>query len=169
MKRIVITSSLVLIAVLVAALAPPAQAADSTYAELVEHYEPIRQALLNDTLDGVADHAREIADSAADLQGDLTAGAAGVPAGDLLAVKALLPEIIGAARELADAEDLEGARRFFGELSEPMVVYHGLVPDAEMIVAYCPMVEESWLQPEGTLGNPYMGQRMARCGKKVGE
>lgn len=151
-------------------LAPAARAADAgVYGKLMEHYEPIREALLNDSLDGVADHAAAIEETAARLQADLTAKKAGVPEAKLQEVQALLPDVVGAAGELAEAGDLEEARRLFGELSEAMVLYHGLVPGAEMMVAYCPMVEESWLQPEGDLGNPYMGQKMARCGKKASD
>lgn len=172
MKHVFRVPTLALLSILVLALAaaPPALAADGTaYDALTEHYEPIRQALLHDHLDGVSDHAEALADTAADLREDLSAERAGVPADKLAEVKVLLPKLEGAARKLAGAGDLEEARRVFGELSEPMVLYHELVPGDELVVAYCPMVEESWLQPDGDLGNPYMGQRMAKCGKKVGD
>jgi hypothetical protein len=156
-------------ALVVAVLAVPALAAapGGVYADLVEHYQPVRDALLADTLDGVAGHAKAMAAAARDLHAGFSAEAAGVPAAQAAEVKAALPELARAADALAAAKDLAAARAAFGDLSEALVAWHEAVPGSELAVAYCPMAKASWLQPDGDVGNPYMGQKMAKCGKVV--
>lgn len=157
-------------ALAVAVLAVPALAAEApggAYATVVEHYQPVRDALLADSLDGISAHAKRIAAAARGLEADFSAAAAGVPAEKAAEVEALLPELAKAAAALAAADDLAAARAAFGDLSAALVPWHEAVPGVELAVAFCPMAKESWLQPEGELGNPYMGRKMAKCGKVV--
>lgn len=150
------------------ALTPLATADDSsTFTALNANYEAIRVALLNDTLKGVADNARDIAESATELNLDFSASHAGVSVDGAAACEALLPEISKAAGRLANASDIEAAREAFGELSKPMVRYREMVSGERPVVVYCPMAKKAWLQPEGEIGNPYYGQSMARCGNVV--
>lgn len=65
MKKILMS---VMILGLAAAAAPAAQA--STFDRVLEHYEPIRLALLGDSLDGVAGHGRAIAAELESLAAD---------------------------------------------------------------------------------------------------
>lgn len=156
-------------ALLLALHAAPALAGDAgVYADLVEHYEPVRTALLHDNVDGVAEHAEAIAATVRGLEKDFSAERAGVPAAEAAAVKELLPRIAEAADALAAAEDVGAARKTFGDLSTPLIRWHGLLDGAVagLAVGSCPMVEDGWLQPaQAELGNPYMGQAMATCGK----
>lgn len=158
-----------LLALLAVGALPALAGGEGTFATLVEHYEPIREALLHDNLDGVPAHAEAMAATARALHDDFSAERAGVAADSADSVKAALPEIASAADDLAAAGDLEEARSAFGELSGGLVLYWQAGPSGDhgLMAGFCPMVDESWLQPEGELGNPYMGQRMPTCGKKM--
>ena len=141
----------------------------STFDRMVTHYESIRQALLNDKTEGVAEAARHIQHLAQRLEADFSEEAAGIrpdAAGELGAV---LPTIGEAAATLTEAETLADARESFGKLSKAMVQYRRMTPDPHPAVAFCSMAQELWLQPTGEIGNPYYGQSMARCGEFVSE
>ena len=119
---------------------------------LIEPYEGIRQALLHDTFDGVAEKAVKIRDVAKEHAGD----------------DALLAKISDAAGQLAEASGLDDAREAFYEISKLMVQYRSKAGADDLpVVVYCSMAKKSWLQPEGEIGNPYYGQSMARCGEVV--
>lgn len=151
------------LAVLAAALLLAAD--DATYADVIDRYEEIRLALLNDSTEGVAEDARAIERAAKALAADFDAGAAGVSAARADEARALLPEIAAGAGAVAAASGLKATREAFKGLSEPMVRYHALAGTGGVAVAYCPMARASWLQKdEETIGNPYYGQSMATCG-----
>jgi hypothetical protein len=157
-----ISFALLLALVLAVAAAPPAAAAG--FDTLVEHYEPIRLALLHDHLDGVAEHGSRLAHAARTLNRGFSTEKAGVAADDAEEARALLPRIAAAADGVGRADDLEAARDAFATLSARLIAYAELA-GSDLAVGYCPMVKSSWLQPEGEVGNPYMGQKMAGCGK----
>ncbi|UCF66365.1 MAG: DUF3347 domain-containing protein [Acidobacteriota bacterium] len=137
------------------------------FADLARSYESIRLALFGDSLEGLSDEARSIEQRTASLLADFDAERAGVPAASAPECKPLLPKIVKAANQLAGASTLADARAAFGELSEPLIRYRELTRAHRPVVAYCAMAKKSWLQPEGEIGNPYYGQRMARCGEIV--
>ena len=70
------------------------------------------------------------------------------------------------AKEAADCEDINTARKKFKKLSE-------LVKDLTLpqgyVVAYCPMADDgkgaSWVQTDGEVQNPYYGAVMLNCGE----
>jgi len=162
---------LVLIATLVALAAAPTLAVAGQgatgFTAMTTHYEAIRQALLHDSTKDVAVHAKAIAAEAAALTASFDAAEADVPVAKTSECTALLPEVERAATAVAAATDLEGARAAFGELSKPMVRYREMASGTRPMVVYCPMAKKSWLQPEGDIGNPYYGQKMARCGEVI--
>jgi len=159
-----LAQTLVLSLVLAAVAAlPAAAAADEGFPTLAQHYESIRQALLHDGLDGVAEHGSKLAAAARELERGFSPTKAGVSADDAGAARALLPRIAAAADEVGRAADLKAAREGFTTLSERMIAFAGLA-GADLTVGYCPMAKASWLQPDGQVGNPYMGQKMATCG-----
>ncbi len=167
MRRVVL---LVTLAALVAAptLAIGGQNGQtSAFATMTGHYEAIRQALLHDTTKDIAAHAKAIAAEAAALSARFDVARASVPAEKQVECTALLPEVERTANALADAADLESARAAFGDLSKPMVRYREMAGGERPMVVYCPMVKKSWLQPDGDIGNPYFGQKMARCGEVI--
>jgi hypothetical protein len=145
--------------------------ADETNAfqEVLGHYEAIRLALVNDTLEEVLEHAQAIEGRMTKLMEDFRAADAGVPEGESAACKALLPEAASAAELLASAEGLDQARAAFFELSKPLGRYRKLAGSFGTVVVSCPMAKKAWIQPEGEIGNPYMGQGMPVCGQVVAD
>jgi hypothetical protein len=158
------------LALVLAAAALPASAAEEGFPALAEHYEAIRQSLLHDSMDGVSRHGSQLAAAARSLDRDFTPAKAGVPAANAGEARELLGRVAAAADGIGRAKDLESARDAFTTLSERMISLAGLA-GADLSVGYCPMAKASWLQPDGKVGNPYMGQKMATCGtlEKVGE
>jgi hypothetical protein len=133
---------------------------------VLQHYEPIRQSLIADSLDGVAEHGRAIVKELLALQADFSQHRAGASHEAAMVVKEKLPGMITAAQALAEADTLEGARDAFYQLSVPMVRWQeGVAEGNRPAVAYCPMYKRSWLQPGEEIGNPYGG--MPRCGTIV--
>jgi len=134
---------------------------------VIPDYEQIRLALVADSLDGVAAPASALRETGERLNADLSAARAGVPPAKLDEVKALLPEVIEAARQLETAETLEAARDAFYALSKPLVRWRQVAGEGPAVV-YCSMARRSWLQPgDEAISNPYYGEEMATCGEVV--
>lgn len=141
----------------------------SGFERITTHYEEIRQALLHDSNDGVARAAGQIRQLIQRLEADLSETAAGTRPGSAEDLRAVLPSIRDATDGLAKAGDITHAREAFGALSKAMVRYRRLVSEPSPVVVFCSMAQKVWLQPEGEIGNPYYGQRMARCGEIVSD
>ena len=138
----------------------------STFEAVMEHYEPVRLALIGDSMEGVNSHGKAIAAELRALEADFSPGRAGASGDAAAVVKDKLPEMIAAADAIASAKSLEAARDGLYELSKPMVRWReGVSQNARPSVAYCPMYKRSWLQPGEEIGNPYGG--MPRCGSIV--
>ena len=137
--------------------ASAASAQRAYFYEIMQHYEPIRLALFEDSTEGVAPHAEAIAEDLLQLQAAFTPEEAGVAGGNSELVKEKLPEVIAAAEALAAAESLQAARDAFAGMSKPLIEWHAkLVMTPRPVVVDCPMFEHSWLQPEDeAIGNPY--------------
>jgi len=163
------TLSRLFVLLLVAASLPAmAVAAEPTaFERITSHYEAIRQALLHDTMDGVQAHARGLEREAKLVAQRFAPAAAGINEISSEKCQELLPQLANLAAQVAGSEDIGAARAAFCELSKPMVRYREMVSGTRPVVVYCPMAKKSWLQPEGEIGNPYFGQRMARCGEVV--
>ena len=133
---------------------------------VMEHYEPIRLALIGDSMDGVNSHGRAIAAELRALEADFSPQRAGATGEAAAVIKDKLPDMIIAADAIANAKSLEAARDGLYELSKPMVRWReGVSQGDRPAVAYCPMHKRSWLQPGEEIGNPYGG--MPRCGNIV--
>src|SRR5690606_31826397 len=72
--------------------------------------------------------------------------------------------------------DLAGARKAFKPISHAVVTLATQVrsdkAERSFTHFFCPMVPTGggdWLQPDGSLLNPYFGSEMLRCGEKVQE
>lgn len=153
--------------VLVTVFATVNVAAEQTvFNEVSNHYEAIRQALIEESTDGLATHAQAIADAVAALARDFSAPAAGVSEDDAAAVKALLPEVTEKAEKLAAAEGLADTRQMLAALTQPLVRWQNLVEGPRPVVVYCAMEKKAWLQPDEPVGNPY-APSMLRCGDVV--
>jgi hypothetical protein len=116
---------------------------------VMDSYLKIHSSLAADKIDGVKANAAAIATAAAPL-GERSAA------------------IIKAAKSLETATDLKSARQHFGALSTAVIDAAKAenfkdVPGVK--VAYCPMVNASWLQKEEQIRNPYYGAGMLTCGE----
>ena len=118
---------------------------------IVESYLQIHSQLVADKTDGVKPAATEIVKQAESM------GAGGAA-------------IAKAAAAVAAARDLKTAREAFGPLSEAVkaaVDASGPAAAKELglKLAFCPMVNRSWLQKDEKLRNPYYGSAMLECGE----
>ena len=142
--------------------------ATSPYVEMATHYEAIRLVLLADSVDDMTEHAKAIEDLAEVLLENFDTASSSVPDEESATLEAALEEIRSAASDLAATDSLASAREHFFALTRPMARYRKLSGDRSSIVAYCSMAQKAWIQPEGEIGNPYMGQQMPKCGEVVG-
>jgi hypothetical protein len=145
----------------------PVSGAEATsFQNVLEHYEPVRIALLNDSMDGVNENGKAIAAELRALEADFSAERAGATGETIDVVQEKLDEMIAAADLIAGAKTLDAARDGLYALSKPLVRWRqGVADGGRPAVAYCPMHKRSWLQPDGEIGNPYGG--MPRCGSIV--
>jgi hypothetical protein len=126
---------------------------------VLSSYESIRASLARDDVGPVRSRAQGLARQA------------GAAAERATTAKSELQGIARSAGELAArADDVEVARRAFGELSKHVIAL--LVAEPKLrekrIVCECPMAPgyKKWVQPAGKLENPYMGKMMLECGKE---
>jgi hypothetical protein len=118
---------------------------------IVESYLQIHGQLIIDKTDGVKTSANAIVKQAEAM------GATGTAIGK-------------AAAAVASAADLRAARQAFGPLSDAVIAAvsaSGPATSKELglKLAFCPMVNRSWLQKEDKIRNPYYGSTMLECGE----
>ena len=126
-----------------------APAAGVNMTPIVDPYLRIQRALNVDTVAGIKNDARLIAEHAA------TRGSKGAA-------------MQTAAVDLQQAADLTAARTAFARLSDAVIQYareSGAALGDEVKVAYCPMVQKYWLQKGDTIQNPFYGKQMSDCGR----
>lgn len=143
LKRVLLLSAFAFVAT-----APVAQASETTKA-IVASYLEIHMALAADKIDGVKPAAAAIAKQAEAL------GEKG-------------EKLIKAARAVESAGNIKAARNAFGNLSAEVIAAAKTdewkdLPDVKL--AYCPMVNKSWLQKGDDVKNPYYGSSMLTCGE----
>jgi hypothetical protein len=130
------------------ALAADLRASESLKA-IVASYITIQQQLAADKVADIKAPARAIAAQAA------TMGQGGT-------------ELAKAASSLEAATDLKTARDAFGSLTEAVMAVgkaEGWKDVEGVKLAFCPMVDKSWLQREAQIRNPYYGSSMLTCGE----
>ena len=159
--------NIVLIVALATVFGGPLGAAGGTaFDSVMEHYEPVRLALLEDSMDGVNAQGKAIAAELRALEADFSAERVGASGEVAAVVEEKLDEMIAAADTIATAESLEAARDGIYALTKPMVRWRqGVAVTGRPAVAYCSMHKRSWLQADGQIGNPYGG--MPGCGEIV--
>ena len=124
------------------------QASDAMKA-IVGSYLEIHAQLVADKIDGVKKPANALA-SRAEAMGP--SGAA----------------MVKAANAVGASADIKAARDAFGSLSDAVVAAakaEGYKDLGDVKLAYCPMVQKSWLQKGDQIQNPYYGQSMSSCGE----
>jgi hypothetical protein len=107
---------------------------------LFSKYESVRQGLLKEKLADVQSSAKALATAAKDNA-----------------------DVAKAATAVANAKDLKAARDAFGTLSDQMIKVRNAATGDRPAIGYCPMVNKSWLQAKGEIGNPY-DKAMEKCG-----
>jgi hypothetical protein len=126
----------------------------SSFDAVMEHYEPVRLALIGDSMDGVNSHGKAIAAELRALESNFSPDRAGVSGETAVVVQAKLNEMVEAADAIATAKSLEAARDGLYALSKPMVRWReGVAENGRPAVAYCPMHKRSWLQPGEKIGS----------------
>lgn len=126
---------------------------------VLARYDRLRGLLAADAIKQVSQVATQLA-----------MGASQVPENMPETQRGALREVAAAAQRLADMpkEDPEKVRVAFGEVSRPLV--NLMVSQPALRLGWhlfeCPMAEgyPRWLQMTEQIQNPYMGQRMPRCG-----
>ena len=133
-----------------AAFAQPAPTDAEALKPLVASYLEIQGYLAADQFDQMKRPARTLTSQAQALRKD------GAP-------------IAKSAAALEQARDLTAARTAFGQLSEVVLARlnadDGKEARANVKLAYCPMVNRSWLQRDAQIRNPYAGKAMLTCGE----
>lgn len=109
---------------------------------LFSKYETVRQGLLAEKLTDVQTSAKALADAAKEADN---------------------AEIATAAMRLSKAADLKAARNAFATVSDEMIKLRNAAKGERPMIGFCPMVNKSWLQEKGEIGNPY-DSSMAKCG-----
>jgi hypothetical protein len=117
---------------------------------VLDHYLTIQTNLVNDSIQGLGEHATAIAKA---VKGD--------------DMKMLSPDVAKQAETLAQAKDLKAAREAFKPLSVSLIKYlaDNKAGKGMYHETYCPMVKASWLQTGMNVRNPYMGKEMPTCGE----
>ena len=137
--------------------------------ELSEHmavvlsdYEKIRNALVEDSLEGLEDACDRIIAAAKKAEH---------AAPDQLKPKFTDVSAKAALLRQASKEDMEGARQLFGDLSRPVVDVLRSEPQLSqgLYLFECPMAQDYpfWVQQKKGIENPYMGSKMLACGTPV--
>ncbi len=109
-------------------------------------YEQARQALIQGSLPRVKDAAAALGQAARDVR------------------QRRLAEL---AATLEEASDLGAARVAFAAVSDQAIRYRSSAKDQRPTVVWCAMEKKSWMQPKGTIGNPYVDASMRACGALV--
>jgi len=139
---------------------------DGVFGELAHQYLIIQNLLAGDSLEGVADASRALAQSASANAG-ADAATLGVEVDKATDARISMAESARAAASLANTTDLKQARNAFAELSLAMIKLRDVAEGDRPTVAFCSMAGKEWMQPQGPVANPYYGSSMLRCGKIV--
>ena len=166
--RIILTLLLLSIALPASAHDGHGEGAETAFASVFHHYEALWQALADDSVAGLAEHAEGMRDAADRIAADFSADKAGlVMSADAEEASAFFDQVAKTALLLGTASDLTAARELFYDLSKPMVRLNELLAGERMKVVYCSMAKMSWLQRQEKIVNPYHGRAMAGCGEIV--
>lgn len=109
---------------------------------LFSKYEAVRQGLLNEKIADVQSSAKVLAAEATKVNN---------------------APVAKAAAAVSTAKDLKAAKAAFGTLSDELIKVRNASKGDRPMIGFCPMVNKSWLQAKGKIGNPY-DKAMAECG-----
>lgn len=134
---------------------------------IMDNYLAIQSTLASDSMEGVSEKAKELAEALQEQHGEaMKGGQHGHGAG----THVLMNAMVRSAKSLADKKDISSAREEFGILSEKMIGYQKQLGDKRNKKAQafvCDMAKKSWLQEGDAVRNPYYGSKMLKCGRKI--
>jgi len=141
----------VITACLAAVLSASAFTASEPLKAIIASYLQIHAKLVTDKTDGIKAPAEAIVKQAQAMG----------PSGE---------KIAKAAAAVGVAGDLKAARDAFGGLSDAVIAAAQAEGPATLKelgakLAFCPMVNRSWVQTDEKLRNPYYGSLMLECGE----
>ena len=118
---------------------------EDTTAAIFEHYEGVKNALVDTNAENAAKHAKELS--------EVSEGA-----------------IKTAANKIAESNDVNLQRETFSELTKAMEpVLKGSLEKGRIFKQYCPMAFEGkgdyWYSDSDQIRNPYFGDKMLKCGR----
>lgn len=114
--------------------------------QILKQYEAVSAALVADNLSQAQAAAKELARAAQAVDKE---------------------ELANGARQVAQSGDLAAARQHFATVTGKAIPV-AATSDDEYFLFECPMVEDGrWIRSEREVANPYMGQRMPKCGELV--
>lgn len=126
--------------------------ADGITATIYQYYLKLQMALVNSDADDATSAAGNLAEAFGNDK----------------------PALRDLAQKVADAEDLEGVRSTFAELTtglEPL--FTDGITDGVIYKQHCPMAFDGaggdWFSDVSDIRNPYYGDKMLKCGKVVAE
>lgn len=135
-------------------------------ARLTQAYLTVQTALAEDDLAAARNALPTLADRAE------TVNTAGLAADATRLWRGHAEDLLAAAGQATQAEDIQGVRKVFFPLSRTMqalVEHFGNPLDAALHVVRCPMAfgdqGATWLQHGREVRNPYFGASMLRCGE----
>lgn len=116
-------------------------------AKFFAKYETVRQALIAEKLADVRSRAASLATEARTAKN---------------------AKVAKLADAVAKSGDIAKARVAFAALSDELIKLRASAKGAKPSVYFCPMVNKSWLQAKGKIGNPY-DKAMVECGMMKAE
>jgi Cu(I)/Ag(I) efflux system membrane fusion protein len=137
--------------------------------DLLDSYLGLKDALVNDDFKSAKANAQKFQESLSGISMSLFDGDAhqvwmeeGMPLGDLI-------------KQIAEADDIESARKPFKPFSEHVIVLAQVFQPMEkpLFIQHCPMADDfkgaDWLSTEENIMNPYYGASMLTCGEVTGQ
>lgn len=132
--------------------------------EIFESYFSIREKLANDSIEGIKKDISTMEENV----NKITSNNPGLPNEMYQGVK---KKFHHTNHYLADmkGKTLDEIREVFKNISKNLKEYveefHNSIKNTKKAyIFYCPMVDASWLQENGEIGNPYYGAKMLKCG-----
>jgi Cu(I)/Ag(I) efflux system membrane fusion protein len=130
--------------------------------KFLKPYFEMRNLLTRDKTEGVGALAKKLAANAKSLRAELKKDKAAPDQLDAL-------RKIESAASAFKAADIKVARERFKSVSTSVVKYvQGFGYGGSAYVYYCDMAKAAWVQETDTIGNPYYGSEMPKCGTLVG-
>lgn len=155
MKRNILLSMLLFVAVLTSMDSLGQQSASSTH--LLHKYYDIKNALIAGDASSASKAAGEFLSSLNEAKSNPD---------DNQALKTNFQGMNDAASAIKAGKNIDKQREAFASLSQAMIsLVKSNKPSEKVFVDYCPMKKSSWLSAEQAIKNPYYGSAMLTCGK----